>query len=103
LGCAGFFGKFLIGHSEELGDDAGAVFLDFDFGREGAVDRIEGDLFDWTGFDGSAAAGQDFREVEAGDLEAVEKQAGTTWVDVVRGDAADHFADGLLDGAAVFG
>jgi hypothetical protein len=100
---AAFFGKFLIGHSEELGDDAGAVFLDFDFGRERAVDGIEGDLFDWPCFDGSAAAGQDFREVEAGDLEAVEKQAGTAWVDVVGGDAAEHFSDGVLDGTAVFG
>jgi hypothetical protein len=103
LGCAGFFGKFLICHSEELCDDAGAIFLDFDFGRERAVDGIEGDLFDWRSFDRPAAAGQDFREVEAGDLEAVEKQAGTAGINVVGGDAADHFANGLLDGAAVFG
>ncbi len=98
-----FFGEFLVGHSEELGDDAGAVFLDFDFGREGAVDGIEGNLFDGLGFDGPAAAGQNFGEVEAGDLEAVEEKAGAAGVDVVGGDAAEHFADGVLDGAAVFG
>ena len=43
-----------------------------------------------------------FGEVEAGDLEAVEEQAGAARVDVVGGDAAEDFADGGLDGGAVF-
>jgi hypothetical protein len=38
------------------------------------------------------------REVEAGDLEAVEEEAGAAGVDVVGGDAAEDFADGALDG-----
>jgi hypothetical protein len=34
-----------------------------------------------------------FGEVEAGDLEAVEEEAGAAAVDVVRGDALEDFAD----------
>jgi hypothetical protein len=44
-----------------------------------------------------------FGEVEAGDLQAVEEEAGAAGVDVVGGDAAENFADGLLDGRTVFG
>jgi hypothetical protein len=98
-----FFGKLLPRHSEELGDDAGAVVFDFDFGRERAMDGIDDDLFDKLGFDGSAAVGQDLWEIEAGDLKAVEEQAGAAWVDVIGGNTAEDLADGLLDGAAVFG
>jgi hypothetical protein len=47
--------------------------------------------------------GGGFGEVEAGDLEAVEEEAGAAGVDVVGGDAAEDFADGLLNGGAVFG
>ena len=42
-------------------------------------------------------------EVEAGDLEAVEEEAGAARVDFVGGDALQDFADGGLDGGAVFG
>jgi hypothetical protein len=42
-------------------------------------------------------------EVEAGDLEAVEKEAGAARIDGVGGDALEDFADGELDGGAVFG
>jgi hypothetical protein len=44
-----------------------------------------------------------FGEVEAGDLEAVEEEAGAAGVDVVSGDALENLADGGLDGGAVFG
>jgi hypothetical protein len=54
------------------------------------------DDFDRVGF--SVAVGRGFGEVETGDLEAVEEKAGATGVDVVGGDAAENFADGLLDG-----
>ncbi|HEY1993874.1 MAG TPA: hypothetical protein VGG81_05680 [Edaphobacter sp.] len=47
--------------------------------------------------------GRGFGEVEAGDLEAVEEEAGAARVDVVGGDAAEDFSDGMLDGGAVFG
>jgi hypothetical protein len=64
---------------------------------------MKGDLFYglgdgafWTGF----ALG--FGEVEAGDLEAIEEEAGAAGVDVVGCDALEDFADGGLDGGAVF-
>ena len=44
-----------------------------------------------------------FGEVEAGDLEAVEEEACAARIDFVGGDALEDFADGGLDGAAVFG
>ncbi len=44
-----------------------------------------------------------FGEVEAGDLQAVEEEAGAAGVDVVGGDALEDLADGGLDGGAVFG
>ncbi|HWW98838.1 MAG TPA: hypothetical protein VNY74_14130 [Edaphobacter sp.] len=47
--------------------------------------------------------GLGFGEVEAGDLEAVEEEAGAAGVDVVGGDALQDLADGGLDGGAVFG
>ncbi|HWW96059.1 MAG TPA: hypothetical protein VNY74_00095 [Edaphobacter sp.] len=64
---------------------------------------MSGDLlddFDGLGF--GVAVGRGFGEVEAGDLEAVEEEAGAAGVDVVGGDAAENFADGLLDGGTVF-
>jgi hypothetical protein len=44
-----------------------------------------------------------FGEVQAGDLEGVEEQAGSFRVEVVGGYALDDHADGGLDCAAVFG
>ena len=64
-----------------------------------AESGIEGDLFD-GGFGVGGWGG--FGEIEAGDLEAVEEQAGAAGVDVVGGDALEDFADGVLDGGAVF-
>jgi hypothetical protein len=47
--------------------------------------------------------GLEFGQVEAGDLEAVEQKAGAAEIDVVGGDTLEDFADGVLDGGAVFG
>ncbi len=47
--------------------------------------------------------GGGFGEVEAGDLEAVEEEAGAAGVDVVGCDALKDFADGGLDCGTVFG
>jgi hypothetical protein len=44
-----------------------------------------------------------FGEVEAGDLEAIEKKTCAARVDVVGGDALKDFSDGGLDGGTVFG
>ena len=55
------------------------------------------------GFAAVFVGGLGFGQVEAGDLEAVEEQAGAAGVDVVGGDALEDLADGGLDGGAVFG
>ena len=69
-------------------------------GGEEALFGVGGDLFDlgWVGVVG-AVAGQ----VGAGDLEAVEEEAGAAGVEGVGGDGEQDLADGLLDGGAVFG
>ncbi len=41
-------------------------------------------------------------EVDAGDLEAVEEEAGAAGVELLEGDAGEDGGDGLLDGGAVF-
>jgi hypothetical protein len=53
------------------------------------------DLFHWCGV---AFWLDDAGQVEAGDLETVEKETGAPGVDFVAGDAAEDFADGALDG-----
>jgi hypothetical protein len=56
---------------------------------------VSGDLFDhFDGFRPGVAVVCGFGEVEAGDLEAVEEEAGAAGVDVVGRDAAENFADG---------
>jgi hypothetical protein len=83
-------------------------------GCQGAEGGVDDDLFDlFFGGQvfalvtiGGARAGFGFgrgREVEAGDLEAVEEEPGAAGVDLVGGDAAEDFADGGLDGGAVLG
>jgi hypothetical protein len=66
-------------------------------GCEGAEGFVEDDLVD--GFDGG---GSGFGQVEAGDLERVEEQAGAFGVEHACGDALGDEGDGGLDGAAVF-
>jgi hypothetical protein len=85
---------------EELGDGAFASGGLSYFGARGedAQRRVEGDLFYGFGFGGLL-----FGQVEAGDLETVEEEAGAAGVDVVGGDALEDFADRGLDGGAVFG
>ena len=63
---------------------------------------VLGDLFHNIAV-GGVLAGGGFGQVEAGDLEAVEEEACAAGVEVVGGDAAEDFADGGLDGAAVLG
>jgi len=86
-------------------DGAFALFGLADFGAwgEDAEGGVDGDLFDGLGFAGGFGVGLDFGEVEAGDLEAVEEEAGAAGVDVVGGDALEDLADGSLDRGAVFG
>ena len=62
----------------------------------GVVDDLVGGVRVGDGFEGA-------REVGTRRLQAVEEEAGAAGVDVVTGDAAEDLADGVLDGAAVFG
>ena len=61
------------------------------------------DLFDGGGGGGGFGIAGLAGEVEAGDLEAVEEEAGAFGVDGVLGEALEDLADGDLDGGAVFG
>jgi hypothetical protein len=103
----GFFFLALHHALDELGDDAFGFCDPGDFGPwgEDAQGWVDGDLF--HGFDGFWPGGALgvllFGEVEAGDLQAVEEEAGAARVDVVGGYALEDFSDGGLDGGAVFG
>ena len=44
-----------------------------------------------------------FGQVLAGDLQTVEEQAGSLGVDFVGGQELEDLADGVLDGAVIFG
>ena len=86
--------------------DGALAFFDFaDFGAwgEDAEGGVDGDFFYSLDFGGFFPGGLGFREIEAGDLEAVEEEAGAAGVDVVGGDALEDLADGGLDGGSVFG
>jgi hypothetical protein len=67
------------------------------------VGGVGADLFDDLSGGGGFAGLGGAREVEAGDLEAVEEESCGAEVDGVGRDAAEDFSDGLLDGGAVFG
>ncbi len=85
---------------EKVGEAAGAVggLVEVLDGGEVAELGVVDDVVDGVGVGGGGAG-----EVGAGGLEAVEEEAGAAGVDVVLGDAAEDLADGVLDGAAVFG
>ena len=73
------------------------VFGDFFDGGEGFVVVVGGDVFDGLGGGLMAVAA----EVGAGDLQAVEEDAGALVVDVAGGEAAEDVVEGDLDGGAV--
>jgi hypothetical protein len=109
LDCFDWSGSLLRPGFELLdkgGYEAGAGFGFGDLGGrgEGAEGGMDGDLFHglfaWNCFPGGRGGAG---EVKARDLEAVEEESGAAGVDVVAGDAAEDFADGALDGAAVLG
>ena len=101
--CCGL--GFLLLAFEFFDEDGGEAFAlcwsgDFGGGCESAEFGVGGDFFDGRGVAGGFGGS---RDVEAGDLESVEEESGAFGVDFVAGDAAEDFADGGLDGAAVFG
>ena len=79
------------------------VGSDFGGGSDRAEFGVDGDLVDEFerdfGLGLLLAAG--VVKVGAGDLEAVEQQAGAAGIDLVGGDALQDEADGGLDGGAV--
>ena len=108
MGCGVVFFFWIVGFSEvfeELAHDAfgaacGGVFVVLGWWGQEAEVGVGGDLFylGWLGLLGVLAG-----EVRAGDLEAVEEQAGSARVDGVGGYGGEDLADGVLDGRAVFG
>ena len=85
---------------EELGGAFGHVVADLGGWGEGAVDGVDGDFGDGERsvlVVGGAAA----LEVEAGDLEAVEEEAGAAGVEAAGGDAVEDLAEGELDAGGV--
>ena len=101
-----FFFLLFSRHTLNQQPDRAFAFFDFaDFGAwgEDAEGGVDGDFFYCWGFGDGFGGGLGFGEVEAGDLEAVEEEAGAARVDVVGGDALQDFADGGLDRGAVFG
>jgi hypothetical protein len=91
-------------YQERDGAFALGGFADFGGRGEGSEFGVSGDLFDdFDGVGSAVTVGRGFGEVEAGDLEAVEKEAGAAGVNVVGGDALEDLADGELDGRSIFG
>ncbi len=97
-----FWFRIFVGHAfeEEFEGAFGPVGAEFGGRGDEAVFGVMGDLGDDLG---GRLGGVWFGQVEAGDLEAVEEQAGAAGVDVVGGDAAEDFSDGLLDRGTVLG
>ena len=83
---------------EEVGQNAagGGGLCEFGGWGEDAEGGVFGELFDGVEEGGGVA-----REIEAGDLETVEKQAGAAGVEVVGGDAFEDEGEGELDAGAV--
>ncbi len=104
--CCGLIG-FEHAFKDALNEASGTVVLvEFGNGSESAESWVEDDFFDQMGFllcSGSACLCSFAGQVHAGGLQAVEEEAGSLGVDLIAGDAAEDFADGGLDGAAVFG
>jgi hypothetical protein len=68
-------------------------------GCKGSEAGIGDDYFDRLGV---ACGFRVARQIEAGDLQAIEEKACTFGIDLVAGDTAEDLADGALDGATVF-
>ena len=90
---------------EKLGDEGGGgVWGDGrrELGGEGdgAQVRVSDGVLDGVGL---GIRGPGAREVDGGDLEAVEEEPRAAGVELVGGEAIEDLADGDLDGAAILG
>ena len=98
-----FFPCVFVPFVEEIADEGASAatgsLVEFGYRGDFAMVRVVKDFVH-----GFFVAGLQvgLREVEAGDLEAIEKEAGASGVDAVVGDAKENLADGVLDGRAVF-
>ena len=96
---------WLVETIEQVRDEAGG-FLGGGGGMElggesyGAEVGVGDGLLDGLG---CGCGGADLREVDGGDLEAIEEEAGAAGIELIGGEAMEDLADGGLDGAAVFG
>jgi hypothetical protein len=89
----------------DAGEGPGAAFFAvFGLGREWAEGLVGDDAVDHLDVAGGVFVlfGFGVLKVDAGDLEAVEEEAGAFGVDLVARDAGEDFADGELDGGVVF-
>ncbi len=104
LGCLFFVAVPVVDESLDGGVGFGLGGLELGGGGDEAVGGIVDYVLD-GGFGGVAGRGdgQGARQVGGGDLEAVEDEAGAARVELVGGEAAEDFAEGGLDGGAVFG
>ena len=100
---SGFWLWWYLELFQEQGCDA-FLFDDFCLWGEGTEGGVGGGFFDEVWLRGVFfVLFFVLFEVGAGDLEAVEEECGSAGVEVVGGDAGEDFADGELDGGAVFG
>lgn len=86
-----------------VGEVLFGYFSHFGYGGDVAEGGVGDDFFDCFGSIARDWDGLGSGEIGGGDLEAVEEETGAARVDAVGGDAAEDFADGLLDGGAVVG
>jgi hypothetical protein len=66
------------------------------------VEGVKFDLFDLGDFGGFGLGAGLSGEVDGGDAQGAEEQAGALVIELVEGDAVGDFEDGALDGGAVF-
>ena len=89
---------------EELGDEggggAGSGGKDLSGKGDGAEVWIGDGVLDGLGWSGCRPG---VREVDGGDLQAVEEKTGAPGIELVRREAMEDLADGDLDGASVLG
>jgi hypothetical protein len=98
----GEYGLVLVPFGEELVQHAGGLAAGFELFDRGLVgEGAEGGVFDDLFNVERSVLGGGFGEVEGGDLEAVEQEAGTAGIEVVGGDAFEDLGEGELDAGAV--
>ncbi len=103
VGCGVGFLFFPVLLDSLDGGEGACGYFEVYFGGYRAEGWVLDDLFKGRfGCGWGLLRGGESGEVDAGDLEAVEEEAGAAGVELVEGDAGEDGGDGLLDGGAVF-